>query len=141
MNVDCPKCSGKAERECDTMDTFIDSSWYFYRYCDPKNNRAPYDAEKVAAWFPIDQYIGGIEHAVLHLVYARFFTKVMRDLGLITWNEPATRLFTQGNGYPRRSQDVEKQGQRRGSGRGGRTLRSRHGPPVLSFLPHHLRRT
>ena len=96
VNADCPKCSAKAERECDTMDTFIDSSWYFYRYCDPKNNRAPYDTEKVAAWFPIDQYIGGIEHAVLHLVYARFFTKMMRDLGLITWNEPATRLFNQG---------------------------------------------
>ncbi len=96
VNVDCPKCGGKAERECDTMDTFIDSSWYFYRYCDPKNNRAPYDTAKVAAWFPIDQYIGGIEHAVLHLVYARFVTKVMRDLGLIGWNEPATRLFNQG---------------------------------------------
>ena len=96
VNVDCPECGGRAERECDTMDTFIDSSWYFYRYCDPKNNRAPYDTEKVAAWFPIDQYIGGIEHAVLHLVYARFFTKVMRDLGLIGWNEPATRLFNQG---------------------------------------------
>ena len=96
LNVDCPECGGRAERECDTMDTFIDSSWYFYRYCDPKNNQAPYDAEKVAAWFPIDQYIGGIEHAVLHLVYARFFTKVMRDLGLIGWSEPATRLFNQG---------------------------------------------
>ena len=96
VNVDCPTCGGKAERECDTMDTFIDSSWYFYRYCDPKNDQAPYDTEKVAAWFPIDQYIGGIEHAVLHLVYARFFTKVMRDLGLITWSEPATRLFNQG---------------------------------------------
>ena len=96
VNADCPKCGGTAERECDTMDTFIDSSWYFYRYCDPKNDQAPYDTEKVAAWFPIDQYIGGIEHAVLHLVYARFFTKVMRDLGLITWSEPATRLFNQG---------------------------------------------
>ncbi len=96
VHADCPKCSGAAERECDTMDTFIDSSWYFYRYCDPKNDQAPYDTEKVATWFPIDQYIGGIEHAVLHLVYARFFTKVMRDLGLITWNEPATRLFNQG---------------------------------------------
>jgi leucyl-tRNA synthetase len=96
LNVDCPKCGGKAERECDTMDTFIDSSWYFYRYCDPKNDKAPYDTEKVAAWFPIDQYIGGVEHAVLHLIYARFFTKMMRDLGLITWNEPAKRLFTQG---------------------------------------------
>ena len=96
VNANCPKCSGKAERECDTMDTFIDSSWYFYRYCDPRNDRAPFNTEKVAAWFPIDQYIGGIEHAVLHLIYARFFTKVMRDLGLITWNEPATRLFNQG---------------------------------------------
>ncbi len=96
LNVDCPKCGGKAERECDTMDTFIDSSWYFYRYCDPKNNTAPYDKDKVAAWFPIDQYIGGVEHAVLHLIYSRFFTKMMRDLGLITWNEPAKRLFTQG---------------------------------------------
>ena len=96
VNANCPKCSGQAERECDTMDTFIDSSWYFYRYCDPRNDRAPFNTEKVAAWFPIDQYIGGIEHAVLHLIYARFFTKVMRDLGLITWNEPATRLFNQG---------------------------------------------
>ena len=96
VNVDCPRCSGPAHRECDTMDTFIDSSWYFYRYCDPKNDKAPYDTEKVAAWFPIDQYIGGVEHAVLHLIYARFFTKMMRDLGLITWNEPTKRLFTQG---------------------------------------------
>jgi leucyl-tRNA synthetase len=96
VNVECPKCGGPAQRECDTMDTFIDSSWYFYRYCDPKNDKAPYDTAKVAAWFPIDQYIGGVEHAVLHLIYARFFTKMMRDLGLITWNEPAKRLFTQG---------------------------------------------
>ena len=96
VNVECPKCAGPAQRECDTMDTFIDSSWYFYRYCDPKNDKAPYDTAKVAAWFPIDQYIGGVEHAVLHLIYARFFTKMMRDLGLITWNEPAKRLFTQG---------------------------------------------
>ncbi len=96
VNVECPKCAAPAQRECDTMDTFIDSSWYFYRYCDPKNDKAPYETAKVAAWFPIDQYIGGVEHAVLHLIYARFFTKMMRDLGLITWNEPAKRLFTQG---------------------------------------------
>ena len=96
LNVDCPKCGGPAERECDTMDTFIDSSWYFYRYCDPKNDQAPFDTSKVATWFPIDQYIGGVEHAVLHLIYARFFTKMMRDLGLIDWNEPTKRLFTQG---------------------------------------------
>tara|TARA_Y100000588_G_scaffold367246_1_gene433747 strand:- start:1837 stop:4281 length:2445 start_codon:yes stop_codon:yes gene_type:complete len=95
-NVTCPKCNKMARRECDTMDTFVDSSWYFYRYCDPDNDQAPYDSEKVSKWFPIDQYIGGVEHAVLHLIYARFFTKVMRDLGLIDWNEPTKRLFTQG---------------------------------------------
>ena len=95
-NVDCPKCGGKAERECDTMDTFVDSSWYFYRYTDAKCDTAPFRKEAAAAWFPIDQYIGGVEHAVLHLIYCRFWTKVMRDLGLITWGEPADRLFTQG---------------------------------------------
>jgi len=78
------------------MDTFIDSSWYFYRYCDPQNDKAPFDSAKIGYWFPIDQYIGGVEHAILHLIYSRFFTKVMRDLGLISNDEPATRLFTQG---------------------------------------------
>jgi leucyl-tRNA synthetase len=78
------------------MDTFVDSSWYFYRYCDPHNDKAPYDSTKVAYWFPIDQYIGGITHAILHLLYSRFWCKVMRDLGLIKHNEPAARLFTQG---------------------------------------------
>jgi len=78
------------------MDTFVDSSWYFYRYCDPKNDRAAYDSAKVGYWFPIDQYIGGITHAILHLLYSRFWCKVMRDLGLITHDEPAARLFTQG---------------------------------------------
>jgi leucyl-tRNA synthetase len=78
------------------MDTFIDSSWYFYRYCDPHNGRAPFDSSKIAYWFEIDQYIGGVEHAILHLIYSRFFTKVMRDLGLIRNSEPARRLFTQG---------------------------------------------
>ncbi len=96
VNVTCPKCGGAAQRESDTMDTFMDSNWYFYRYTDARNDQAPYAKEKAAAWFPIDQYIGGVEHAVLHLIYCRFFTKVMRDLGLITWDEPATRLFTQG---------------------------------------------
>jgi leucyl-tRNA synthetase len=96
VNVNCPKCGHAARRETDTMDTFVDSSWYFYRYCDPKNDRAPFDSRKIAYWFPIDQYIGGVEHAILHLIYARFFTKVMRDLGLITNDEPAARLFTQG---------------------------------------------
>ena len=78
------------------MDTFIDSSWYFYRYCDPHNSTQPFDPAKIAYWFEIDQYIGGVEHAILHLIYSRFFTKMMRDIGLITNSEPARRLFTQG---------------------------------------------
>jgi leucyl-tRNA synthetase len=78
------------------MDTFVDSSWYFYRYTDPRNDRAPFDKEIVRYWFPIDQYIGGIEHAILHLLYSRFFCKVMRDLGLVNHNEPIARLFPQG---------------------------------------------
>jgi len=96
VNVKCPKCGGPARRETDTMDTFVDSSWYFYRYCDAKNDRAPFDSKKIAYWFPIDQYIGGVEHAILHLIYSRFFTKFMRDLGLVKNDEPAKRLFTQG---------------------------------------------
>ncbi|MGB2635771.1 MAG: class I tRNA ligase family protein [Candidatus Acidiferrum sp.] len=96
VNVKCPKCGGTARRETDTMDTFVDSSWYFYRYCDPHNSKAPYDSAKVGYWFPIDQYIGGITHAILHLLYSRFWCKVMRDIGLISHGEPAARLFTQG---------------------------------------------
>ena len=96
VNVKCPKCGGSARRETDTMDTFIDSSWYFYRYCDAHNAAAPFDAAKIAYWFEIDQYIGGVEHAILHLIYSRFFTKVMRDIGLVRNSEPARRLFTQG---------------------------------------------
>jgi leucyl-tRNA synthetase len=96
LKAKCPKCGGAARRETDTMDTFVDSSWYFYRYCDPRNDRAPYDSAKVGYWFPIDQYIGGITHAILHLLYSRFWCKFMRDLGLIAHDEPAARLFTQG---------------------------------------------
>ena len=96
VKVDCPLCGRPAERESDTMDTFVDSSWYFYRYTDARNAEAPFSIGTAAAWFPIDQYIGGVEHAVLHLIYCRFFTKVMRDLGLIDWDEPVQRLFTQG---------------------------------------------
>ena len=96
VNTTCPKCGGPARRETDTMDTFVDSSWYFYRYCDPHNSNAPFDSGKVKYWFPIDQYIGGITHAILHLLYSRFWCKVMRDLGLIDHSEPAARLFTQG---------------------------------------------
>ena len=96
VNTTCPKCGGPARRETDTMDTFVDSSWYFYRYTDAKNANAPFDSETVKYWFPIDQYIGGVEHAILHLIYSRFWTKVMRDLGLVANDEPARRLFTQG---------------------------------------------
>jgi len=96
LNTICPKCGGPATRETDTMDTFVDSSWYFYRYTDAKNSSAPFSPEVAKYWFPIDQYIGGVEHAILHLIYSRFFTKVMRDLGLIVNDEPAKRLFTQG---------------------------------------------
>jgi leucyl-tRNA synthetase len=96
VNVSCPACGGPAKRETDTMDTFVDSSWYFYRYCDPHNVTAPFDGSKVKYWFPIDQYIGGITHAILHLLYSRFWCKVMHDLGLIDHVEPIARLFTQG---------------------------------------------
>ncbi len=96
VNTTCPKCGGPARRETDTMDTFVDSSWYFYRYTDAQNTKAPFDSATVQYWFPIDQYIGGVEHAILHLIYSRFWTKVMRDLGMVKNDEPARRLFTQG---------------------------------------------
>jgi leucyl-tRNA synthetase len=92
----CPKCGGAARRETDTMDTFMDSSWYFYRYTDPKIDTSPISKQAVDYWFPVDQYIGGIEHAILHLIYMRFFTKVMKDIGLVSFSEPVARLFTQG---------------------------------------------
>jgi len=91
----CPQCGGPARRETDTMDTFVDSSWYFYRYTEPTPDK-PFDSAIVNYWFPIDQYIGGVEHAILHLIYSRFWTKFMRDLGLVANAEPAERLFTQG---------------------------------------------
>jgi leucyl-tRNA synthetase len=96
VNTTCPKCKGVARRETDTMDTFIDSSWYFFRYCDPRNESAPFDKEKIAYWTPVSQYIGGIDHAVMHLLYTRFWTKFMRDIGLVSFNEPVKRLMTQG---------------------------------------------
>jgi leucyl-tRNA synthetase len=95
----CPRCGGEARRETDTMDTFVDSSWYFLRYCDPANGKEPFDRDVVDFWLPVNQYIGGIEHAILHLMYARFFTKVMNDLGIVGFREPFARLFNQGMIY------------------------------------------
>ncbi|MCD6464054.1 leucine--tRNA ligase [Candidatus Woesearchaeota archaeon] len=96
VNVKCPVCGGNARRETDTMDTFVDSSWYFLRYCSPKEMNKPFDKEKVHYWMPVDIYIGGIEHATMHLIYARFFTKVLRDLGFLNFDEPFKKLVPQG---------------------------------------------
>jgi leucyl-tRNA synthetase len=92
----CPKCKGKARRETDTMDTFVNSSWYFLRYCDAKNNKEIFDKKKVKYWAPIDLYIGGKEHACMHLIYFRYYTKFLRDIGLLNFDEPAVKLFNQG---------------------------------------------
>jgi leucyl-tRNA synthetase len=96
VNVSCPKCGGPARRETDTMDTFVDSSWYFYRFADPRNDRMPFDPAAVKYWLPVDFYSGGVEHAILHLIYSRFFARVFRDLGLVEHSEPFTQLLTQG---------------------------------------------
>jgi leucyl-tRNA synthetase len=96
MNVDCPRCGGPGRREAETMDTFVDSSWYFLRYCDPRNDHAPFDPRLVNYWMPIDQYIGGIDHAKGHLLYSRFFMKAMNDMGMLEFREPFARLFHQG---------------------------------------------
>ncbi|MEP7033196.1 MAG: leucine--tRNA ligase [Actinomycetota bacterium] len=96
VNVTCPTCGAPARRDTDTMDTFVDSSWYYFRYCSPNDERRAFDPEAVARWMPVDQYVGGVEHAILHLLYCRFFTKVLYDLGLIAFTEPMLRLMNQG---------------------------------------------
>jgi leucyl-tRNA synthetase len=96
VNATCPKCQGPARRDTDTMDTFVDSSWYFFRYCDPRNDSMPFDSSLIEKWTPVDQYIGGDSHAVMHLIYTRFWTKFMRDISLVSFDEPVKRLLTQG---------------------------------------------
>jgi leucyl-tRNA synthetase len=96
VNVDCPKCGGEAKRDTDTMDTFVDSSWYQFRYCSPGYEEGPFRTSDVARWAPVDLYVGGVEHAILHLLYSRFFTKVLQDMGMVPFGEPFTRLINQG---------------------------------------------
>jgi leucyl-tRNA synthetase len=131
-NTECPGCGGPATRETDTMDTFMDSSWYQYRYLSPHYDEGPFDPERGKKWLPVDQYTGGIEHAVMHLLYTRFFTKVMRDLGLVPFDEPMLRLFNQGIIL---GEDAEKMSKSRGNVVNPRDFVNRYGSDALrSFL-------
>ena len=131
MNTTCPKCGGPAQRETDTMDTFIDSSWYWYRYLSPKNDSAPVDPTLEARWCPVDQYTGGSEHAVMHLLYARFFTKAMADLGMVHEREPFKRLFNQGQIL---GADGERMSKSRGNVQDPDELVARHGADAVRLF-------
>jgi leucyl-tRNA synthetase len=128
LHTTCPQCGGPARRETDTMDTFVDSSWYWFRYTSPHEDSAPFDLEKAARWTPVDLYCGGIEHAILHLLYARFFTKVIRDLGLIDHGEPFLRLRNQGMIL---SKEGVKMSKSRGTQVGAEELVAAHGVDAL----------
>ncbi len=136
VHVACPKCGGPARRETDTMDTFVDSSWYYFRFLNPQDAERIVDTERVDRWLPVDQYIGGIEHAILHLLYARFVCRVLKDMGLVHLEEPFERLFNQGmitrlNPAERQDrEDVEIAREHGLSGRADRAFRRRHRPAV-----------
>ncbi|MFH1801678.1 MAG: leucine--tRNA ligase [archaeon] len=131
VNVKCPKCNAKARRETDTMDTFFDSSWYYMRFCDNKNPKEPFDKKKVDYWMPVDQYIGGAEHACLHLLYSRFFTKALRDMGFVKFDEPFLKLFNQGmlHGY-----DGEKMSKSKGNVILPETISRKYGIDTARFF-------
>lgn len=117
VNVKCPQCEGPAKRETDTMDTFIDSSWYYFRYADALNDKEAFSLDKMKYWMPVDQYVGGVEHAILHLLYSRFITKALRDMGLVQCDEPFTNLLSQGmvTKFSPASGRIEKMSKSRGN--------------------------